>query len=258
MTTANEYPRFNLTGQIALITGAARGLGNAIALACAHAGADIALGLRDVKSGGELVKQIEALGRRALPLQMNVTSLDEVSAGVEKTAQHFGRLDILINNAGIGKSDPAEDVKEEDFDRIVAVNLKGTYFVSQAAARVMIAQKYGRIVNLGSQAGAVALPMESVYCMTKAGIAHLTKCMAVEWGQHNITVNNVAPTFIRTPGTAEELSNPASRAHILSMIKLGRIGEPMDVAGAVVFLASPAASLITGTTILVDGGWTAH
>ena len=258
MYSANEFPRFNLTGQTALITGAARGLGNAIALACAHAGADIALGLRDVKSGVELVKQIEALGRRALPLQMNVTSLDEIRAGVEQTASHFGRLDILINNAGIGKSDPAEAVKEEDFDRIVAVNLKGTYFASQAAARVMIAQKYGRIVNLGSQAGAVALPLESVYCMTKAGIAHLTKCMAVEWGQHNITVNNVAPTFIRTPGTEEELSNPASRAHILSMIKLGRIGEPMDVAGAIIFLASPAAALITGTTILIDGGWTAH
>ena len=175
---ANDFPRFDLTGQTALITGAARGLGHAIALACAHAGADIALGLRDVNSGGGLVKEIEKLGRRALPLQMNVMSLDEVRAGVERTAQHFGRLDILINNAGIGKSDPAESAREEDFDRIVAINLKGTYFVSQAAARVMIAQKYGRIVNLGSQAGAVALPMESIYCMTKAGIAHLTKCMA--------------------------------------------------------------------------------
>lgn len=255
---APNYPRFNLTGQTALITGAARGLGHAIALACAHGGANVALGLRDIKSGGALVRDIEAMGRRALPLQMNVTSLDEIRRGVEQTAKHFGRLDILVNNAGIGKSDPAEAAKEEDFDRIVAVNLKGTYFASQAAARVMIAQKYGRIVNLGSQAGAVALPQESIYCMTKAGIAHLTKCMAVEWGKHNITVNNVAPTFIRTPGTEEELANPEAHAHILSMIKLGRVGEPMDVAGAVVFLASPAASLITGATLMVDGGWTAH
>jgi NAD(P)-dependent dehydrogenase (short-subunit alcohol dehydrogenase family) len=257
-TDPKDFPRFDLKGKIALITGAARGLGNACALACAHAGADIALGLRDVSSGTALVKEIEGLGRRALALQMNMTSLAEIRAGIEQTVKHFGRLDILVNNAGIGKSDPAESVSEDDFDRVIAVNLKGTFFVSQAAARVMIAQKYGRIVNLGSQAGSVALPTESVYCMTKAGIAHLTKCMAVEWGQHNITVNNVAPTFIRTPGTEDELANPAARAHILSMIKLGRIGEPMDVAGTVVFLASPAASLITGTTILVDGGWTAH
>lgn len=252
------FPQFDLKGQIALITGAARGLGNACALACAHAGADVALGLRDIKTGGVLVKEIEALGRRALPLQMNMASMTEIRRGIAEAAKHFGRLDILVNNAGLGKSDPIEDVKEEDFDYTVAINLKGTFFASQAAGRIMIAQKYGRIVNLGSQAGAVALPLESVYCMTKAGIAHLTRCLAVEWGKHNITVNNVAPTFIRTPGTEQDLSNDAFRAHVLSMIPLGRIGEPMDVAGAVVFLASPAAALITGATLLVDGGWTAH
>jgi len=141
----------------------------------------------------------------------------------------------------------------------LAVNLKGTFFASQSAGRIMIGQKYGRIINMSSQAGFVALPGESVYCMTKAAISHLTKCLAVEWGRYNITVNAVAPTFIRTPGTESYLANPDARAEVLERIAaLHRIGEPMDVAGAVVFLASDAASLITGETILIDGGWTAR
>jgi NAD(P)-dependent dehydrogenase (short-subunit alcohol dehydrogenase family) len=254
----NNFPRFDLQGQVALVTGAARGIGNACALALAHAGADIALGLRDINTGNELASQIEGMGRRVLPLQMDVTRLDEIQAAIDSTVAHFGRLDILVNNAGLGPSNLAEDVREEDFDLTVAVNLKGTFFVSQAAGRVMIKQNYGRIINLGSQAGLVALPTESIYCMTKAAISHLTKCLAVEWGQYNITVNAVAPTFINTPGTAEALEDTAFRADVLSRIALGRIGEPMEVASAVVFLASPAASLITGDTLLIDGGWTAR
>ncbi len=255
----NGFPRFDLNGQIALVTGAARGLGNAISLALAHAGADVALGLRDINTGGELVKQIEAMGRRALPLQMDVTRLDQIRSAVDKTVEHFGRLDILVNNAGLGPSNLAENVREEDFDFTLAVNLKGTFFASQAAGKVMIRQNYGRIINLGSQAGSVALPTESVYCMTKAGIAHLTKCLAVEWGQYNITVNAVAPTFIYTPGTEEALADPAFKADVVERIAaLHRIGDPMDVAGAVLFLAAPAASLVTGDTIMVDGGWTAR
>jgi NAD(P)-dependent dehydrogenase (short-subunit alcohol dehydrogenase family) len=254
----NDYPRFDLQDQVALVTGAARGIGNSCALALAHAGADIALGLRDIQTGGELTSQIEAMGRRVLPLQMDVTRLDEIKKAIDLTVSHFGRLDILVNNAGLGPSNLAENVREEDFDLTMAVNLKGTFFVSQAAGRVMIKQNYGRIINLGSQAGLVALPTESIYCMTKAAISHLTKCLAIEWGQYNITVNAVAPTFINTPGTAEALEDAAFRADVLSRIALGRIGEPMEVASAVVFLASPAASLITGDTLLIDGGWTAR
>jgi NAD(P)-dependent dehydrogenase (short-subunit alcohol dehydrogenase family) len=254
----NNFLRFDLQGRVALVTGAARGIGNACALALAHAGADIALGLRDLQTGGELMSQIEAMGRRVLPLQMDVTHLDEIQQAIDSTVSHFGRLEILVNNAGLGPSNLAEDVREEDFDLTVAVNLKGTFFVSQAAGRVMIKQNYGRIINLSSQAGLVALPTESIYCMTKAAISHLTKCLAVEWGQYNITVNAVAPTFINTPGTAEALEDDAFRADVLSRIALGRIGEPMEVASAVVFLASPAASLITGDTLLIDGGWTAR
>jgi len=254
-----DFPRFDLTGQVALVTGAARGLGRAIALALAHAGADVALGLRDVNTGGELAREIEAQGRRALRLQMDMAHLGQVFSAVQDAARQFGRLDILVNNAGIAPENPAENVREEDFDRTLAVNLKGTFFASQAAGRIMIPRKYGRIVNMSSQAGFVALPTESVYCMTKAGIAHLTKCLAVEWGQHNINVNAVAPTFIRTPGTEAALRDAAFRADTIERIAaLHRIGEPMDVAGAVVFLASPAASLITGHTLLIDGGWTAR
>jgi NAD(P)-dependent dehydrogenase (short-subunit alcohol dehydrogenase family) len=254
-----DFPRFDLTGQVALVTGAARGLGRAISLALAHAGADVALGLRDAGTGGDLVREIQALGRRARPLQMDMTRLDEVFAAVDQTAADFGKLDILVNNAGVAPGNLAEDVREEDFDLTLGINLKGTFFASQAAGRVMIPQNSGRIINMSSQAGFVALPTESVYCMTKAAIAHLTKCLAVEWGKYNITVNAVAPTFIFTPGTEEYLADPASRADVLERIAaLHRIGEPMDVAGAVVFLASPAASLITGHTMLIDGGWTAR
>ena len=150
-------------------------------------------------------------------------------------------------------------MREEDFDLTLTVNLKGTFFASQAAARVMIRQKRGCIVNISSQAGFVALPTESVYCMTKAAVAHLTKCLAIEWGKYNIRVNAVAPTFVHTPGTESALANPTFRADVVERIAaLHRIGEPMDVAGAVVFLASSAASLITGHTLLIDGGWTSR
>jgi NAD(P)-dependent dehydrogenase (short-subunit alcohol dehydrogenase family) len=255
----NGFPRFDVQGKIALVTGAARGLGRAISLALAHAGADVALGLRVVNADAALASEIALMGRRALPLQMDMSRLDQVSSAIEKAADHFGRLDILVNNAGIAPENLAENVTEKDFDATLSVNLKGTFFASQAAARIMIRQKYGRIINMSSQAGFAALPTESVYCMTKAAIAHLTKCLAVEWGKYNITVNAVAPTFIHTPGTEEYLSNPQNRADTIERIAaLHRIGEPMEVAGAVVFLASEAASLITGHTLLIDGGWTAR
>ena len=255
---ATQFPRFDLDGQVALVTGAARGIGRACALAIAHAGADVALGLRDPSTGDDLAREIEAMGRRALRLPMDVTQLDQVRGAVQSAAAHFGRIDILVNNAGLGPSNLAENVREDDFDYTLAVNLKGTFFTSQAAGKVMIQQRYGRIINLSSQAGFVALPTESVYCMTKAAISHLTKCLAVEWGQYNITVNAVAPTFISTPGTDEALRDPVFKADVLSRIVLGRIGEPAEVAAAVVYLASPAAALVTGHTLLIDGGWTAR
>jgi NAD(P)-dependent dehydrogenase (short-subunit alcohol dehydrogenase family) len=252
-------PRFDVHDQVALVTGAARGLGAAIALALAAAGADVALGLRDRDADGGVAAEIEALGRRALPLQMDMARAAQIGPAVDAAVATFGRLDILVNNAGIAPGNPAEEFLEEDLDATLAINLKGTFLASQAAGRVMIRQGSGRIINMGSQAGAVALPGESVYCMTKAAIAHLTRCLAVEWGRHGITVNAVAPTFIRTPGTEAALSDPRFRMDVIERVAaLHRIGEPIEVAGVVVFLASPAASLITGETVLVDGGWTAR
>jgi len=252
-------PRFDLQGKIALVTGAARGLGRAIALALAEAGADVALGLRDASSDSGVTAEIVARGRRPLPLQMEMTRPEQVRQAVEATVQYFGRLDILVNNAGIAPDNLAENVTEEDFDRTLAINLKGTFFACQAAGQIMIRQKSGCIINMSSQAAFAALPTESVYCMTKAGISHLTKCLAVEWGKYNINVNAVAPTFIHTPGTEPALADAAFRQDVIDRIAaLHRIGEPVEVAGAVVFLASPAASLITGHTLVIDGGWTAR
>jgi NAD(P)-dependent dehydrogenase (short-subunit alcohol dehydrogenase family) len=255
----NGFPSFDLTGAVALVTGAARGLGRAIAVAFAHAGADVALGLRDVNTEIDLECGIQDLGRKVFRVQMDVTDLNQISRAIKDTADQFGRLDILVNNAGGGTSGLAVDVNEEDFDQTLAINLKGTFFASQAAAKLMMHQRGGRIVNMSSQAGFAVLPTESVYCASKAAVSHLTKCLAVEWGKYNITVNAVAPTFIATPGTNEALADPAFRADVVERIAaLHRIGEPMDVAGAIIFLASPAAALITGHTLLIDGGWTAR
>jgi NAD(P)-dependent dehydrogenase (short-subunit alcohol dehydrogenase family) len=254
-----EYPSFDLTGQVALVTGAARGLGRAISLALANAGANVALGFRDVNRPGDVPRTIEEMGRKTLSLQMDTSHLDQIHRAIESVVEQFGRIDLLVNNAGIAPDNLAENVTEEDFDRTLQINLKGTFFASQYAARHMIQRKSGSIVNMSSQAGFAALPTESVYCMTKAGIAHLTKCLAIEWGQYGIRVNAVAPTFIRTPGTEPALSDRAFEADVIERIAaLHRIGEPVEVAGAVVFLASPAASLITGHTIVIDGGWTAR
>jgi NAD(P)-dependent dehydrogenase (short-subunit alcohol dehydrogenase family) len=254
-----EYPKFDLTGLVAVVTGAARGLGRAISLALAHAGADVALGFRDKAGGVALAAQIESMGRRALPLQMDVMRLDEIFRAMEQTESFFGKIDILVNNAGGGFTNLAADVSESEFDATLTLNVKSTFFASQAAAKIMARHGGGKIINMSSQAAFAALPSESVYCASKAAISQLTKCLAVEWGPRNITVNAVAPTFIATPGTEEQLSDPAFRADVIERIAgLHRIGEPMDVAGAVIFLASPAASLITGHTMLIDGGWTSR
>jgi NAD(P)-dependent dehydrogenase (short-subunit alcohol dehydrogenase family) len=256
MNMKYEQPSFSLTGQVALVTGSSKGIGKACALALAQAGTDMILGLRDKAGGQELARQIREMGRQVLPVQMDISRMQEITDSVQAGLQRFGHIDILVNNAGIGAANPAEQVLEKDFDETLAVNLKGTFFTAQAVGKAMIQQRRGRIINISSQAGFVALPTESVYCMTKAAIAHLTKCLALEWAPYNITVNAVAPTFIETPGTKKWLDDADFRASVVERIPLGRIGDPMEVAGPVVFLASPAASLITGATIMIDGGWT--
>ena len=248
-------PDFSLAGRVVLVTGASRGIGRACALACAGTGADVIAGVRNLKDGTKLVDEIKALGRRALAVRMDLADLQGVRAGIAEAHRHFSRIDVLINNVGLGPENLAENVREEDFDLTVSINLKGTFFTTQAVAKLMMAQKSGRIINISSQAGSVVLKGEAIYCMSKAAINHLTRCLAFEWASYGITVNSVSPTFIFTDGTKPALSDPQFHQHVLSHIPLGRIGDPIDVAGTVVFLASPAAALITGANILVDGGW---
>ena len=249
---------FDLTGQVAVVTGASRGLGRAIALSLAEAGADVAIGLRDGTTDHGLVAAIEALDRRVLPLPLDVTDLTGARAALDLALDGLGRLDILVNNAGGGIGGAAIDVTEADFDAVWALNTRATFFLSQHAARHMRDHGGGSIVNVASQAGLIALPGESSYCVSKAAIVHMTRCHAVEWGEYGIRVNAVAPTFIETDGTAAALSDPEFRADTVRRIAaLHRIGQPTEVSGAVTFLASPAASLITGQTLAIDGGWTA-
>ena len=164
------------------------------------------------------------MGREVLCVQMDVSKMPEITDGVQAGVQYFRRIDILVNNAGIGEANPLERVTEKDFDETTAVNLKGTFFATQAVGKVMIKQRRGRIINISSQAGFIALPTESVYCMTKAAISHLTKCLALEWARYNINVNAVAPTFIETPGTKRWLDKKAFRESVQRRIPLGRIG----------------------------------
>jgi NAD(P)-dependent dehydrogenase (short-subunit alcohol dehydrogenase family) len=245
-----------LQGKVALITGAAKGIGMACAVAMAEAGADVILGLKEISTGKEVSEKIRKLGREVLSVKMDISSIPEINQAVQEGLDHFHRIDILVNNAGIGAPNRAEDVNEKDFDDTLNVNLKGTFFTAQAVGREMIKQRYGRIINISSQAGFVALETESVYCMTKAAISHLTKCLALEWAKYNINVNAVAPTFTKTPGTKKWLGNEEFYQSVIKRIPLGRVGIPEEVAAPVVFLASPQASLVTGATLMIDGGWT--
>jgi 2-deoxy-D-gluconate 3-dehydrogenase len=258
MSATTNHP-FSLDGQVALVTGAARGLGRESALELARAGADVAVGLRNPGTDNGLVDEITALGRRALAVHLDVLDLDLSRRAIDTVVAELGSLDILVNNAGGGIDGPAIDVTESDFDAVWALNTRSTFFLSQHAARHMRERGTGSIVNIASQAGLVALPGEAPYCISKAAVVHLTRCLAVEWGELGIRVNAVAPTFIETDGTSAALADAAFRADTVERVAaLHRIGVPSEVSGAVVFLASPAASLITGQTLAIDGGWTAR
>jgi NAD(P)-dependent dehydrogenase (short-subunit alcohol dehydrogenase family) len=257
---ASEEPMLStatLDGKVALVTGASRGIGRAIALDLAMAGADIGLGLRDIRHGTEVAEEIVALGRRVVSVAMDVTDLGACRHAIDQVVGDLGGVDILVNNAGGGIDARALDVTEDDFDSVWTLNTKSTFFISQHAAKYMAQAGDGSIVNVASQAGLVALPGEASYCIAKAAVIHMTKCLAVEWGELGIRVNAVAPTFIETDGTFPALSDEAFRADTVARIAaLHRIGAPGEVAAAVSFLASPSASLITGHTLVVDGGWT--
>ncbi|MGO4624916.1 SDR family NAD(P)-dependent oxidoreductase [Ensifer sp. 2YAB10] len=250
-----KAPNFGLDGKVALVTGAARGIGRACALACAAAGADVVIGVRNVEAVADLVAELESTGRRVLAVAMDISDSRQIAHAVDTALAAFGTIDILVNNVGVAPGNLAEFVEEKDVDQILNVNIKGTFLVTQAVARHMIEKKSGRIVNISSQAGTVTLRGEAIYCMSKAAINHLSRCLAAEWAQYGITVNTVAPTFIWTDSTRPVLADPDFYSRTVGHIPLGRIGDTDDVVGAVVYLASPAASLVTGANLLVDGGW---
>lgn len=248
-----------LDGSVALVTAASRGIGRAIALDLAEHGADVALGVRDPDAAVELADTIRATGRRVAVVAMDVTDLAACRSAIDRVVAELGTIDVLVNNAGGGIVEDALDVTEEHFDTVWELNTKSTFFVSQHVAKHMRTSGGGSIVNIASQAGLVALPGESSYCLSKAAVIHMTKCLAVEWGQYGIRVNAVAPTFVETEGTAPALADEAFRADTVERIAaLHRIGQPSEVAAAVTFLAGAGASLVTGTALPIDGGWTAR
>jgi NAD(P)-dependent dehydrogenase (short-subunit alcohol dehydrogenase family) len=246
---------FRLDGKTALVTGAGRGIGRAAALALASAGAELLLVSRTQSELDAVALAIYSVGGKARPVRLDVTD----SAAVQDAFAGLGRLDILVNNAGINRPQPFLEVDQATLDLLLGLNVKAAFVVAQAAARLMVADRGGVIINMSSQMGHVGTDLNrTVYVMTKHAVEGLTKAMAMELAPHNVRVNSIAPTFIETPMTAPFFEKPEFRKWVLDRIPLGRIGQLDEVASAIVFLASPAASLMTGTSLVVDGGWTAQ
>ncbi len=253
-----DYPDFRLDGQVAVVTGASKGIGRDLAKALADAGASVAVAARDLDALEELAGEIRADGGQAMAVALDIREVGQISEAFAKVREHFGSIDVLVNNAGLGANHPAEDVTEADWDDMMDVNLRGLFFACQAAGRIMLEQGRGRIINMGSQAGVVGIRDHVVYSTSKGGVNLLTKVLALEWSSRGVTVNAVAPTFIYTPGTAERLDQPEYLADVLSRLPIGRVGTTTDVAAAVLYLASPAGGMVSGHTLVVDGAWTAQ
>jgi len=246
-------------GKVALVTGAGSGIGKTLAVCLAEAGADcVVTELPDkMEALNETCAEIEAMGRNAVALPVNLRDLSTIDPMVSEAVTKCGRIDILVNNAGVNIPRPALELTEGDWDGVLDVNLKGLFFMSQRVGQEMVKQGGGKIINIASQNGVVGYYKRAAYCSSKAGVVNLTRVLAIEWAEHKINVNAVGPTFILTPLTQSTFDDPVLREDLLKRIPVGRVGQPEDVAGAVVFLASPAADLVTGHTLLVDGGWTA-
>lgn len=249
---------FELDGKVTIVTGCTRGIGRALAVTLAQAGAVVVPTGRKQADVDDLRRQAADGGVELHPVLLDVADVGSITRAVDDVRARFGRIDVLVNNAGLGHAHSALEVRESDWDEMMAVNLRGLFFMSQAVARVMADLGEGRIVNMSSQASFVGLRDAAVYCTSKGGVNMMTKVLAVEWAPLGITVNAVAPTFVYTPGTAPILDDPEWRRDVMSKIPLGKLATPDDVAGAIIYLASRAGRMVTGTILLVDGGWTAQ
>ncbi|MGQ0563502.1 MAG: SDR family NAD(P)-dependent oxidoreductase [Gemmobacter sp.] len=253
--TLPRTPSFRLDHRWALVTGASSGIGLGVAAALADAGASVTMVARGEPALTAARDAIRAAGGQADTLPLDITDLDATAQAVATR----GPFDILVNAAGLARHSPALDTTPADYDDAMGLNLRAAYFLTREVARGLIAAgKPGSLINISSQMGHVGGPDRAVYAATKHALEGMTKAMAIEWGPHGIRVNTLCPTFIRTPLAEQTLQNPERRQWILSKIKLGRVGEVQDIMGPVVFLASDAAALVTGTHLLVDGGWTAE
>jgi NAD(P)-dependent dehydrogenase (short-subunit alcohol dehydrogenase family) len=261
MSTVN-YSSFGLQDKIAIVTGASQGIGRAIALGLAQAGAHVVLAKYPDKRQEEIKAvqaEIEALGRKALIVQTDVAQVDQVRALVDQTHSAFGRVDILVNNAGWTGTTPALDVTEDEYDRTMASSLKSVFFACQAAARVMIPQGGGRIINIGSNFGEITFKGRSVYAAAKAGVHHLSRALSLEWAKDGVLVNVVAPCITETESRKNILERPGYKEWATKeMLPRGRWNQPEDLVGAVLFLSSPLSDMVVGHVLMVDGGWTIH
>ena len=253
MTDLPRTPSLSLTGKTALVTGASSGIGQGCAVALAEAGAHVVCAARGVERLQDTVAAMAAAGWSAEAVQ-----LDQGDLGALETLMAERAFDIVVNSAGLARHGPAMETTPEDFDAVTDVNLRSAYFLSAYAAKAMIAAgKPGSIIHISSQMGHVGGVDRALYCATKHGLEGMVKAMAIEWGKSRIRINTVSPTFIRTPLTQSTFDNPERAAWIMEKIKLDRIGEVEDIMGAVLYLASEASGLVTGTSMLIDGGWTA-
>jgi NAD(P)-dependent dehydrogenase (short-subunit alcohol dehydrogenase family) len=251
--------RFDLAGTVIMVTGASKGIGRELSMLLADTGAIVVPTVRSQDDAASLMAEASSRGLVVHPVLLDVRQVASITSVVNAARAEFGGIDVLVNNAGLGHAHAALAVSESDWDDMMAVNLRGMFFTSQAVARTMIAAgRGGRIINISSQGGLVGLPDAVVYCTSKGGVNMMTKTLALEWAKYDITVNAIAPTFIATPGTAPILDAPGGREQVLANIPLGRIGLPNDVAGAVVYLAGQSGRMVTGSILVVDGGWTAR
>jgi NAD(P)-dependent dehydrogenase (short-subunit alcohol dehydrogenase family) len=248
---------FRLDGKVALITGAATGLGQAIAVALAQNGAQVAISDKREQSLEKTESLIAMHSRTAFKIALDVRDLGQIKEGVAAVENHFQRVDILVNNAGINRPAPAEEVNAENWEDHFHTNVRGGFFAAQAVAKGMKARNWGRIIFISSQSGLIGIPGQPVYCATKGAIIQLVRTLGLEWAKHGITVNSIAPTFVETNLTRKRLQNPEFLRFVLGKIPSAKLAQPEHIAAAAVYLASEEASMVNCETHLVDGGWTA-